>query len=282
MEASLNMMVAQWCVSCAIMLFVSSLRAPIIPWYCFGIGVVLFSMGCQPNHSVSTAYVQLQLERVRDCMEKQQFALAVQELQQVQTHYPNNPQVLELLALAYVENKQIYLAAQTFEKTIHADITGDFQENALRAAHAYEQVGDFYSASRCYQHYLNHFPKDRLAWFALADSESKLERHPNALQAFLRGIDLLKIDLTVKHMVKLSQLCFAAEKIEEAIYWNLEALKIEPENVNIYLQTLRMAHGQKHSTLVRKLIEALDCLDKNALEREQLDFLRELYGLNPH
>jgi tetratricopeptide (TPR) repeat protein len=214
-------------------------------------------------------------------MEKQQFTLAIQGLQQVQTYCPNNPQVLELLALSYAENKQIYLAAQTFEKTIHADTTGDFQENALRAAHAYEQMGDFYSTSRCYRNYLNYFPKDRFAWFALADSESRLERHANALQAFLRGIDLLKTDLTIEQMVKLSQLCFAAKKIEEAIYWNLEALKIESENVNIYLQTLRMAHTQKHDALVRKLIEVLDSLDKNALEREQLDFLRAWYGLKP-
>jgi tetratricopeptide (TPR) repeat protein len=246
------------------------------------VGIVLFSTGCQRHHFASTTHIQLQLKQVRDCMEKRQFTLAIQGLQQVQTYCPNNPQILELLALSYAENKQIYLAAQTFEKTIHADTMGDFQENALHAAHTYEQVGDFYSASRCYRHYLNHFPKDRLAWFALSDSESQLERHANALQAFLRGIDLLKTDLTAEQMVKLSQLCFAAGKIEEAIYWNLEALKIESENVSIYLQTLRMAHGQKHSALMRKLIEALDSLDKNALEREQLDFLRELCGLKPH
>ncbi|MDR2396926.1 MAG: hypothetical protein LBD69_03680 [Puniceicoccales bacterium] len=259
----------------------NSLCAYATQWYCFWVGIVLFSAGCRSNHFASTTHIQLQLEQIRDCMEKQQFTLAIQGLQQLQMHCPNNPQVLELLALSYAENKQIYLAARTFEKTIHADTTGDFQENALHAAHTYEQVGDFYSASRCYRHYLNHFPKDRLAWFALSDSESKLEHHTNALQAFLRGIDLLKTDLTVEQMVKLSQLCFAAKKIEEAIYWNLEALKIESENVNIYLQTLRMAHEQKHSVLIRKLIEALDSLDKNALEKEQLDFLRKLYGLKP-
>ncbi|MDR0755600.1 MAG: hypothetical protein LBE99_01645 [Puniceicoccales bacterium] len=254
----------------------NSLCACATQWRCFWVGIVLFLTGCQRSHSASTTYIQLRLEQVRDCMEKQQFTLAIQGLQQMQTYCPNNPQVLELLALSYAENKQIYLAAQTFEKTIHADTTGDFQENALRAAHTYEQVGDFYSASRCYRHYINHFPKDRWAWFALSDSESKLECHANALQAFLRGMDLIKTGLTVEQMVKLSQLCFAAGKIEEAIYWNLEALKIESENVNIYLQTLRMAHARKHATLIRKLIEALDSLDKNALEREKLDFLRAL------
>lgn len=256
----------------------NSLCAYATQWHCFWMGIVLFSTGCQWNYPPSTTHGQLQLEQIRDYMEKQQFMLAIQGLQQLQTYCPNNPQVLELLALSYAENKQIYLAAQTFEKIIHADTTGDFQENALRAAHTYEQMGDFYSASRCYRHYLNHFPKDRLAWFALSASESELERHSNALQAFLRGMDLLKTDLTVEQMVKLSQLCFAAKKIEEAIYWNLEALKIESENVDIYLQTLRMAHEQKHSALMRKLIEVLDSLDKNALEREKLDFLRELYG----
>jgi tetratricopeptide (TPR) repeat protein len=245
------------------------------------VGVVLFSTGCQRHHSASTTHIQFQLEQIRACMEKQQFTLAIQGLQQIQTYCPNNPQVLELLALSYAENKQIYLAAQTFEKTIHADTTGDFQENALRAAHTYEQIGDSYSASRCYRYYLNHFPKDRLAWFALSDSESKLERHANALQALLRGIDLLKTDLTVEQMVKLSQLCFAAGKVEEAIYWNLEVLKVESSNVSIYLQTLRMAHTQKHSDLMRKLIKALDSLDKNILKKEQLDFLRALCGLKP-
>ena len=118
--------------------------------------LLLLLCGCQ---------VQKQPENVIEILETVETFRNAQQIQEAIVYLTNKEiykslDLLETLAFLYEENNEKFLAAQTFEQLFHADIDKQYIECAFHAAEIYYQIGDIYSAGRCYRLYLDFNPKD--------------------------------------------------------------------------------------------------------------------------
>ena len=170
-----------------------------------------------------------------------------------------NLDLLETLAFLYEENNENLLAAQTFEQLFHADIDKQYIECAFHAAEIYYQLGDIYSAGRCYRLYLDLNPKDYSIWFKLSAIEEQLDHPIAALTAYFNGLDTVPIK-TAAHLKKLSELCFNNDMLEAAEFWGQMVLNTQPKDVSTLEILLKIAdaHNDRHKVIlyVQKL-EAL-------------------------
>jgi len=147
--------------------------------------------------------------------------LAIQNLESHLNY--NNLDLIETLAFAYESNGNLLLAAQMFEQLLHLDLKNSYMESAFYAAQIYEQLGDDYSAARCYQLYLDHSPKDASIWFSLSACEERLNHLSTALSAYLKGIQL-QTTHTPDEFKRLAQLCYQANLYDAAEFWAKKAL----------------------------------------------------------
>ena len=175
-----------------------------------------------------------------------------------------NLDLLETLAFLYSENNQGLLAAQTFEQLFHADIDKQYIECAFHAAETYYQLGDVYSAGRCYRLYLDLNPQDYSIWFKLSAIEAQLNHPAAALTAYFNGLDIVPVKTEV-HIKKLSELCYNNNMLEAAEFWGQIALNAHPEDVPTLEILLKVADAHNDRNSVISYIQKLEALDSNFL-----------------
>lgn len=225
-------------------------------------GLVLLLCGCQ---------IQKQPENVAETLETVESFRKAHQVQAAIDYLLNkgiykNLDLLETLAFLYEENNENLLAAQAFEQLFHADIDKQYIECAFHAAEIYYQLGDIYSAARCYRLYLDLNPQDHSAWFKLSAIEEQLEHPAMALTAYFNGIETTHIKTNV-HLKKLSELCYNNGMLEAAEFWGQMALKEQPEDV-VTLETLLKiadAHNDRHKATF--YIQKLEALSPHFLQK---------------
>ena len=225
--------------------------------------------GCGEQQSM-----KMQLREAQQCIEQKQTSTAIHLLKMLSIKFPNEPQILELLAMAYFENGQLYRSAQMFEQVFYADTDGNFKEDIMHAARNYEQINALHAAARCYKLYVDYFPKDSVGWVALSKIETQLGRASDALLAFLRSIGCEKRAMDVPKMLHLAQLCLNDHRNEAGLFWYCEALKICPKDAELCLTVLREAYQQNNKTIGRQI---LNCVENqpNVSDISVLEFLNE-------
>lgn len=236
--------------------------------------ILIAVMGCKRSQEpVSNEYIQGVICEANRLVEDQNAMAAIELLEQSDC---SQAPILEALAIAYKAANQTLRAAQTFEKVSYLD--PDFQENALYAAEAYEQMQDLHSTARCYRFYLESFPHDEVAWLELSNVEMQLSHFLLALQYYLKSVENTQGPLTFDQCFHLSQLCYAAGKRESALYWGQEALNLEPKACDVYLHLLCIADEQKNQHLAESLLQSLDAIDPEYLTIQHFDNFRQQYG----
>ena len=226
----------------------SSVSLLIVNWV-----LVCLLVGCEDKQTV-----EMRLREAHTYLDQGQLDAAVQSLRDLSYDPTDASQVLDLLAVAYFENGQLYLSAQTFEQAFHADLNDCFQEDALHAARGYEQINNLQAAARCYRLYLDVFEKDASAWFALSRVEAKLDHPRAALLTFLRGLECSKSPIEGEQMVALGQLCLKDGKNESGLYWYEEALKCRPDDKALCLTILHEAYRQKNNLALYRMLNYID------------------------
>ena len=209
-------------------------------------GLVLLLCGCQ---------IQEQSENVAKILETVEVFRKDHRIQEAIDYLTckgiyKNLDLLETLAFLYEENKESLLAAQTFEQLFHADIDKQYIECAFHAAEIYYQLGDIYSAGRCYRLYLELNPQDHSIWFKLSAIEEQLGHPANALTAYFNGLDTIPIKAET-HLKKLSELCYNNGMLKAAEFWGQVALKVQPEDVTTLEILLKVAdaHNDRHKVM---------------------------------
>ena len=206
-------------------------------------GLLLLLCGCQmkqPHESIAEV-----LEAVENFRQNHQTQEAIDYLTTKAIY--KNLDLLETLAFLYEENDEKLLAAQTFEQLFHADIDKQYIECAFHAAETYYQLGDIYSAGRCYRLYLDLNPQDYSIWFKLSDIETQLNRPAYALTAYFNGLESVPVK-TEAHMKKLSELCFNNNMLEATEFWCHIVLNHHPKDVATLEILLKVAdaHNDHH------------------------------------
>lgn len=177
-----------------------------------------------------------------------------------------NLDLLETLAFLYEENNENLLAAQTFEQLFHADIDKQYIECAFHAAEIYCQLGDIYSAGRCYRLYLELNPQDHSIWFKLSAIEEQLGHPATALTAYFNGLEMIPVKKG-SFIKKLPELCYNNGMLEAAKFWGRRVLKIQPDDVATLEILLKVAdaHNDRHKAMF--YIQKLKALDVNFLQK---------------
>lgn len=216
-------------------------------------GLLLLLCGCQAQKQ--TEKVTEVLETVESFRKEHLIKSAIDYL--VDKEIYKNLDLLETLAFLYEENNENLLAAQTFEQLFHADIDKQYIECAFHAGDIYYQLGDIYSAGRCYRLYLDLNPQDYSTWFKLSEIEKQLKHPATALTAYFNG--LKTVPKETKFYKKLSELCYDNNMLDAAEFWGKMALKANPQDVYILkiLTKIADAHNdrQKVNLYTRRLKE---------------------------
>lgn len=209
-------------------------------------GFILILCGCQIQKQ--TENITEILETVESFRERHQIKEAIDYL--IHKEIYKNADLLETLAFLYEENNEKLLAAQTFEQLFHADIDQQCIEYAFHAAEIYRQLGDFYSAGRCYRLYLDLNPEDYCIWFKLSDIEEQLQQPSMALTAYFNGLKAAPVK-TEKHIKKLSELCYQNGMLDAAQFWGQKILNIHPNDVSILEMLLKIAdaHNDRNKAI---------------------------------
>ena len=212
--------------------------------------------GCKSSEN--TELISKLIEQARNNCQLVEFTSAIQNLK---THLNyDNLDLIETLAFAYESNNNLLLAAQTFEQLYHLDLTNSYTESAFYAAQIYEQLGDNYSATRCYRLYLDHSPKDTSVWFSLSVCEERLDHVPMALSAYLNGIQL-KTTYTFDEFKRLAQLCYQANLYDAAEFWAEKALEQDDLDPSIIELLLNLADRHNDHSKANQYISKLESLN---------------------
>lgn len=187
-----------------------------------------------------------------------------------------NLDLLETLAFLYEENNETLLAAQTFEQLFHADIDKQYVECAFHAAEIYYQLGDVYSAARCYRLYLDFNPQDYSIWLKLSAIEEQLEHPIAALTAYLNGLSIIPLK-TANHIKKLSELCYNNNMLEAAEFWGQIALKTLPNDVTTLETLLKIADAHNDRNKAVFYIRKLKTLKSHFMENHPVLYTKYAY-----
>lgn len=235
--------------------------------------LIVFIGGCKSSKPLSYDFEQIVQETQTNC-EAGNYEVAIQDLEALEAY--QQPQILELLAFTYESNKNEFKAAQTFAQASYADLNQSYVEDSLYAAQVYQQLNYNEAAACYYRRYIDHFPKDSEAWFALAAVEKKLEHWESALVAFLNGVSL-KDKIKAQEAYQLAYLCKKSKLYEAAEFWLFQCLKTTHKPQKPLKQLLKLALIRKNRNKIKKLIPALEKHSPKFFDDEPWKSVREAY-----
>lgn len=229
----------------------------------FAMLILLFLSGCRSTSSTEKDFSNI-LRQVEILNNHKHYIEAIALLKE------NDPythlDLLEALAFSYEANGQLLLAAQTFEQLFFADTEKKYAESAFYAAQIYTQLECWYAAGRCYRLYIDVHFKDADLWFALAETEEKLEQVSLALTAYLNGVQHCK-KKTSDMLSHMAQLCYRNQMWDESAFWAQEYLKVSENNVEILQILLDVADKHNDRQSVSTYVAELQKIDVDYLEK---------------
>lgn len=181
--------------------------------------VSLFLFAC----SKSNENLQKELLNAANSIQSGQITNALEALEELSNQYPENLEVVKLTAIA---NQRISNYA---DAAFYFDIaaTMDYGDPKLfkYAGENFVQANDHSSARSSFFNYLKSYPDDVDVWLKFADVLSIRDEHKKALDAYLKGLELLQTPPTSDHQTKLGQLFLKVQNYAQAEYRFREALK---------------------------------------------------------
>lgn len=137
-----------------------------------------------------------------------------------------HPENLEIVKLTAIANQRIgNYADAAFYFDIAASMNSGDPRLFKHAAESYVQASDYLSARGSYFNYLKNFTEDAVVWMDFADVLSQRDEGKKALDAYLKGIELLKIEPTSDQYTKLAQLFLKVENFAQAEFRFKQALQ---------------------------------------------------------
>lgn len=229
----------------------------------------LFS-GCGgPQKKISNT-----LDRASEARQEGDVNQAVQLLSNLNEAFPGNADILEALGLAYEEEPDPFAAAIALQQAVEADPERTYLLKSV--AENYAAVGDYNSAQAAYERYLEDFPQDGEATMALADLYREANQIETAVDAYLRGYDLLERPLRGEEAVVLGDLFFQLGNYPRAENFYQVALESgDLSELPALFGLLKINVTNTNWTVAERVVERLDEEYPGALDASELYTVRE-------
>lgn len=233
------------------------------------IGLLVFA-GCSSRE----ARFAEKIAQANENLENGEVVKAIKLLEQLKAQYPDEPQILELLAFAFVEAKDYYTGAFYFNQ-----LAQTYPENIdyyLYSAQAWVNAGDDDAAIKDYEAYLLENQSDWNTWKKIGDLYLKTGQKSKAIHAFSNSSKIkpdseldLKSALLASDMGNLRQAEVGYERLLQAK---------DPDIAReAYTGLIQIKHKRRQWEEVEKLMTAIqdkfpDLLDTPEIEAVQQDY----------
>lgn len=213
------------------------------------------------------------LEEAKEALQSGDVNQAIDQLLEINEAFPGNPDVLEQLGFAYVQEPDPFSAAIFLQQAVDADPTRTYLLDAV--AENYSAVGDRQSAKTAYARYLEDFPDDADAWYAIAELYQQDNQTRPAVDAFLKAFQLRDRPVTGEEAIIMGDLFFRLDNIPRAEGYYQQALEADPLSGLPALFGLLQINAQAGNwPVVERVIERLDADYPGALDASQFANLR--------
>ncbi|OYV46950.1 MAG: hypothetical protein B7X06_03325, partial [Verrucomicrobia bacterium 21-51-4] len=158
-------------------------------FYFLALGLSLLLASCGPSkEQLAQEQAQLREAKLQEAiafMDKDEPQAAAEVLKELLSKYPQDPAILEPLAMIEMQLGRTDAAADHFEQL--SQIDPDEMHFLLYAAQMHRQGNRPQAALHLYSDYLEEFPEDAATWSATAKIHHELNQHAQALQAYLNA-----------------------------------------------------------------------------------------------
>ncbi len=209
-------------------------------------------------------------------LENGETAQAIKILEDLKTEYPSNPEIMEGLAFAFVNNNDFYTAAFYFSQL--ADSSPLRSDYRLFAAKSWADAGDPDSAIKEYETYLLENDSDWNAWKLIGDLYREKKEYGNAVHAYSKS-NLIRFDPQLA--LKTAILANDNGNIRKAEEGFLSLVNNSESTISskAYAGLLEVKHKRKQWPEVGKLIETINEKFPILIESSALNYILADYKL---
>lgn len=233
-----------------------------------GIGGILlvgcfFLIGCS---SPEERFAE-KIEQANVNLENSEVRKAISILEQLEQDYPNQPQVLENLAFAFIKAEEYFEGAFYFNQ-----LAQRFPENAhyyLYAAQAWLNAGDLESAIKDYETYLLENRDDWNTWQKIGDLYLETNQTSKAIHAYSNSSEIKfnpELDLKAALLANKSGNLRQAEEGYERL------LVAEEDNIakQAYIGLIQIKHKRRQWEEVERLMKTVEKRFPEALDSPEI------------
>lgn len=232
--------------------------------------LAVFLSGCGgPQKKISRS-----LEKAEEARQEGNLAQSIQILANLDERFPGNADVLESLGFAYEAEPDPFNAAIALQQAVEADPERTYLLESV--AENYAAVGDYPSARTAYERYLEDFPSDGEATMALADLYREANQIESAVDAYLRGYNLLERPLRGEEAVVLGDLFFQLGNYPRAENFYQVALEGgDLSELPALFGMLKINIANTNWAVAERVVQRLDEEYPGALDASELYTVRE-------
>jgi tetratricopeptide (TPR) repeat protein len=212
--------------------------------------IFLILIGCGP----SVPHLEETLAEAENLRAEGDLAGALQQLEALREHYPEDQTLLETLAFLQVEAGNHTMAAALFTEL--SEGPGSMSEYRLMAAQSLLEAEDTEGAIEAYREYLQNHPEDAATHSALAEL---LHSRNQPLEAIVPALESYRLQPSSAVAIQLGDLYLAVENIAQARQWyRIAEERGEDLEAEALLGQLQCSLKLRRFTESRTLIQRLD------------------------
>ena len=230
----------------------------------------LFLAGCS---SPEERFAE-KIEQANENLENGSIEKAIAILDKLKNEYPKNPQVLENLAFAFIQDENYFTGAFYFN-----ELAKSFPENVdyyLYAAQAWIKAGDLDSAIRDYEAYLLENRTDWNTWQKIGDLYLQTDQTANAIHAFSNSS---KIRFNPELDLRASLLATESGNLREAEAGFERLLLVEEDAIakQAHIGLLKIKHQRRQWEEIDRLMKVVEKRFPEAAEVPELAEVKTAY-----
>ena len=226
------------------------------------LGVFIYSGCSSPEERFAE-----NIEQANVNLENGEVERAINVLEKLKSKYPNEPQILEALAFAFVQAKEYFTGAFYFNQL--AQSFPSKTDYYLYAAQAWISAGDSDSAIRDYEAYLLDNRTDWNTWQKIGDLYLETRQNSKAIHAFSNSSQLR---FNPKLELKASSLALQTGNLRQAEEGFSRLLMVEEEEIarQAHLKLVTIKHKRRQWEEVEKLMVEIENRFPEATESPEL------------